>query len=446
MLLRKNYRSAYRRHVLHACFCFGLLYVIGCPSSSGPCEADSDCGDGRFCEVETGVCLCQVNSACADLEFCNPAGYCQAISDCRSNEDCVTDRDGCENQFCDVVTAKCVSVCLCEPEEDEQCCTLDSHCNFGEVCVPVEQKCRPGCRTAGDCPISLGCQIEEGETIGGCVETCFENFQCQYGEFCDLERGQCVEDTRGPFCGSCSGGLAGDCGAEPNFCLLNPRDPFARNQYCGVDCSQGQSCPLGFSCSDVILLDRAVLPVCVPPENCIADNNGARRCEHHPEIACEESTDCPEGALGSDCPKAATSCDAGSQCPGGSVCPDNGKCPPYGNCLQGGEACEQDRDCCEGDDCPLGSCVLQLCQSDEGDEFGVCTCTEDSDCSTDTCEGADFSDPESPVLGTCVITGQPCSGDIDCGDIQCVNGGCRVGQNCTPSSDRSCSEILGAES
>jgi len=430
---------------------FVVLALSGANCNSGEpgkCTNDFECGEFRACDTGSGECLCTDDRACNAGDTCNGAGRCQPKSGCFSNKDCKTDGEGCENQFCDTIANTCISVCECSPESGETCCTLDSQCAFGEVCNRLGGVCVPGCNEDGDCRLGEGCVKETIGALGTCAAGfCTANNLCDFGEACDLESGECVFDTRGPFCSSCAGGvLSDDCGERGNYCLTDSTDPTGQSSFCGVDCAQGQACPFGYSCNEVIIIPRT-LPFCSAPEICLkspGETSGV--CSRYSTVTCSVDEDCPEGPPGSDCPRYNFDCEAGDMCPGGSACPASGRCPPFGHCLVGQNPCEQDVDCCDDPaECPSGSCVLQRCVGREGSAFGHCTCTVDSDCPNDDCEGADLSDPQNPQPGRCFLSGRTCFEDIDCNTIACVDGGCRIGSNCAPANDRSCRELQSVE-
>jgi hypothetical protein len=410
-------------------FVLGLsaLALVNCDcGSDGPraCQSNEECGDYQYCDVDIGLCLCSDDRGCGSGEFCNPVSRCQAISGCLSNEDCQqSSNDFCENSFCDVNSGRCVSNCFCDPETDDSCCTLDSQCGFSNICL--DGRCRPGCRTHngnGDCRLGEGCVAEPGQALGLCAAgTCTANNLCNFGEICDLIDGACTFDTRGPYCFACSGGIASeDCGEPANYCLTDSTDPTGQSEFCGVDCSQGQPCPFGYGCNDVIIIPPSA-PFCTVPEYCVLpEGGGTGACSENPGIACTEDEDCPEGPPGGTCPRAAE-----------------------GNCLvDQTQSCSEDTDCCDdADACPEGSCVKQLCVGGEGDAFGYCTCTRDLDCPRDECRDADLTDPDNPIQGHCHLSGHRCYEDIDCDVIACVDGGCRIGANCAPANDRNCREV-----
>lgn len=413
-----------------------LLALGGCQTGTGTqttCTEDAQCNEafgvegGFKCYVEEGICGCDpedaANRACDSGEICNADGRCQARPGCITNDDCTEGEQS--SLFCDVSSGECKSAFECQVNDDDKCCTIDSHCPFGNVCNILEGgRCVPGCRTDGDCLLGQGCVVEALGQLGQCEEgTCTANNLCQFGEICNLDEGQCVFDARGPYCFSCSGGVGSDdCGHPANYCLLDTSDPFGVAEFCGVDCAKGQPCPFGYDCNDVIILPPN-LPRCSGPETCVKSPGAPTGyCSRNTAETCAEGEDCPEGSLGSDCPRA-----------------------NIGNCLvDQTQDCEEDVDCCEdASACPEGSCVKQLCRGGEGAAFGTCSCTRDLDCPIDSCKDADLTDPDNPILGNCELSGQDCYEDVDCAVIACIDGGCRIGANCAPANDRTCEELSG---
>jgi hypothetical protein len=409
----------------------GALAMGGgqCSNSPGRCTVDEDCGSPfRRCDVDTGYCGCITEEGCADDEFCNALGACQVRSGCVTNEDCTqVAGDVCASQFCNVKSGQCTPNCGCDAEAGEECCSLDSHCAFGQICEPLNERCVPGCRGDGDCRIGEGCiGLALNVRVGQCAAgVCTGDALCGFGETCNLESGECLFDTRGPYCAGCSGGVAStDCGEPANYCLTDTTDPVGRSEFCGVDCNQNQPCPFGYDCRSVIIIPPSA-PFC-SAEACIIERGQAQgRCSQNTNVTCTVSEDCPIGL------------------PGGT-CRQN---RPLGNCINNQtQECDRDADCCaDPASCASGSCVKQQCRSgQEGAAFGHCTCTRDLDCPRDQCKGADGSNPNNPLSGHCELSGHRCFDDLDCDVIGCVNGGCRIGRNCAPANDRACRE-LGAQ-
>ncbi|MBM4281870.1 MAG: hypothetical protein FJ137_14315 [Deltaproteobacteria bacterium] len=387
----------------------GLLTAADCGAGGikTACTLDSDCepgGEGYLrCDVEQGLCLCTDDRGCGDGEECNALGRCQANSGCNTNDDCGA------RLFCDVTTSQCLAVDECGPDDGERCCVLDSQCGFGSVCDTLSRKCTPGCRDTADCVLGAACVRGLGQVLGQCAaDVCSGDNLCNFGQVCSSD-GECESDTRGPYCLGCAGGVASDdCGERGNFCLT---DSVNGGEFCGVDCSGGEACPFGYSCNDVIIIPPAA-PFC-SAEVCVLDDDATTgRCSRNGATVCSTDADCPIGFPGGDCPRART-----------------------GNCrIDQLRSCEDNADCADGDEC-----VTQECRFGEGDTFGYCSCTRDSDCPNDRCVDID---PTSGI-GNCELSGHDCFSDIDCeAIIECINGGCYIGQNCAPADGRTCRELV----
>jgi hypothetical protein len=416
-----------RRFIVTSALAMTLFGALGCEETkvgTGSCVSHDECGEYQACDMDTGACICVDDRGCGDGEFCNAAARCQALSGCRTNSDClVVEDDLCGSSFCDITSNRCIGYCECDPEEDEVCCSLDSQCAYNEICEDFSGKCRSGCRSDGDCMPGYGCtDIQAGGGVGVCTEgICTANNQCKYGELCNLETGECIFDSRGPYCESCTGGVASeDCGDPGNYCLLDTTDPTGQASFCGVNCAQGQACPNGYSCNEVIILPSST-PTCGVEICVITEGQPTGYCSQNTTINCSANADCPMGPPGGNCPRAVT-----------------------GNCLiDQTQDCTEDIECCSDPTaCPEGSCVKQRCRGGEGSAYGVCSCTRDLDCPRDECRGADLTDMDNPITGYCHLSGHPCYEDIDCDVIACIRGGCRIGANCTTGNDRSCRDIL----
>ncbi len=367
------------------------LMLAGCRDGTETeglgCAQDSDCGSpvSAFrCETQTGVCYCRTNDACPPRQFCNTAGFCQDKSGCEKNSDCLG-----ADLFCDTSTGTCLSYGRC---------SNDLHCPLGQVCDTARASCVEGCRTNGDCP-GVSCRCGDGPCactggtdaeraaceVGVCDQFfCSDETFCNYGELCGQPadggtgtgRNECYTDydpQRRPYCDGCIIGAERPCGTGPNYCLVDNANPG--NSYCGADCSQGQSCPRGFNCSDVIVVMRQW--------QCGPSIGG---CPTNPNIPCAEDVDCPRGGT---CHKSAGA--------------TTGLCAPAcavgeGN-TQGFCSCLVDSDCAQ-ETCSMGECSISRLP-----------CTYDSHCRTIRC--VDFNG-----RGGCLI-GQNCApGDgLNCLDF-----------------------------
>jgi hypothetical protein len=307
------------------------------------CQQDSDCGDPASawrCEVQTGTCYCRTNDACPNGQFCNNAGFCQDRAGCEKNVDCAD-----PSLFCDTTTGTCLPVGRCD---------FDLQCPLGNVCDTSRNTCVEGCRSNGDCP---GSSCRCGEVPCNCTGTtpadlqkctigvcdpyfCSDSSFCRFGELCGAQpdagitRNQCFSDfdvDRRPYCTNCSfGGGVSVCGTGANYCLIDTQNPG--NFFCGADCSEGQSCPRGYDCSDVIVVYTQWA--------CTRANPA---CPANPTQTCAKNEDCKHG----------------------------------GTCvIPTGQA--------------LGSCAGK-CSVSEGDPTGFCTCLVDSDCAQESCSAGECS-------------------------------------------------------
>ena len=384
--------------------------MFGCRCGPPPlvCRSDGDCdlaGEGFLkCNVDEGSCFCVDDRGCSFGETCNPLGRCQVESGCASNGEC---RDG---FFCDVVANQCIADNECG--NSARCCVLDSQCPFREVCNSLNRTCTPGCRDEADCFLGEACVRSLGQPLGTCDDdVCDRDNLCGFGQLCNSD-GRCVDDNRGPYCDGCSGGVqSDDCGTRGNFCLL---DLVNGGSFCGVTCVDGEECPFGYECRDIIILPPAA-SVCdaeaceIPPgevEGRCAINGGA----------CVVDNDCPIGFPGGTCARAVV-----------------------GNCkINQQRSCSSDGECGDGDEC-----IVQECRYREGANQGTCSCTRQSDCSLgDRCTDIN----PATERGRCQLSGHVCFDDADCESIiQCINGGCFIGRNCAPASGRTCRDFLDVE-
>lgn len=416
-----------RVKTLRACAALLLLVTAGACSGeeSGTldCTSDEACTiPGTRCDLELERCVCVTDEACPDGNFCNAFGSCQRRTGCAVNADCS------EGRFCDIESG----ICLDAPEQPSlgSPCGLASHCPYGAVCA--EGKCAEGCFDDGDCTLAQIC-YEGYCTVGGPGETiCSGPDYCEYGQSCD--NFLCEDDNRGPYCRTCSQRTSmnpNPCDGYRNFCLVNAQELGGVTNFCGVDCSQGQGCPSGYSCNDVIVLTRSQ---CGRTADCRCDPSNV----DYGSFSCTLPQPCDPRLPGGEPDPNAQLCVV----EGEPSCGDAPCYVPRGQ-NQGRCGCAVDTDCANDGVCVEGFCCTGEVRDDEalecvggeGRVTGYCTCATDDDCGRDSCEASS---------GTCLITGFPCTpGNNDCPALACVNGGCFIGQNCAPEQGLSCSVVGG---
>jgi len=384
--------ESHRLRVLALALLYAGMLVTGCKDTNQTqgtgCSKDSDCGSPASafrCETQTGVCYCRTNDACPPKQFCNTIGFCQDKSGCEKNEDCLD-----PSLFCDTSTGTCLSLGRC---------TNDLHCPLGQVCDTSKSTCVEGCRQNGDCP-GVSCRCGDGPCacdgttqaelaaceIGVCDPTfCADDSFCPYGTICGTPpdagtaRNQCYTDydpKRRPYCDNCVYGTSEPpCGTGPNYCLIDTAHPG--NYYCGADCSDGQACPRGYGCQDVIVVGLPGTAACTRSNpSCPANQN----------FPCVDDSECPRGGV---CQKLAGQA--------------NGFC--------------------------AGKCSIG-----EGSSQGFCTCLEEFDCAQETCSAGECSISRRPCVDS-----NDCR-SIRCVDFRGA-GGCLIGQNCAPENGLSCLEV-----
>jgi hypothetical protein len=302
------------------------------------CQQASDCGSASLwkCDTANGVCQCLSSAACSDGGVCNPLGYCQAQVTCFVDADCSS------SQICDLHSNVCIP---------QGSCTADDQCAIGTLCDKTSGTCQPGCHDSGDCTLGQGCLCHGADgglaecvcpgvteadrdacAVGQCSSsTCPNTGACPYGDLCESDGGGlpvCTSDYDPglrPFCDACTlqPGEGNTCDQGANFCLIDTANADYGETYCGVDCSQGQPCPNGYDCDDVVVV-RSV--GCSQDSDCQPD-----------QVTCQQDSDCPNGGR---CAIATGS--------------SSGFCA--GHCAKG-----------------------------EGDNQGFCTCVVDNECDQDVC-------------------------------------------------------------
>ena len=221
-------------------------------SAPGDCVSDSDCSDGTFCNAQlycqpgcTADVECPNDEICENLRCkvpcavdgdCDPAGECQPSGHCRVPGGCVTSADCPQPEtYCDVMQQQCVAGC----ERDNDCLDATRECVGGN--------CRP--------------------------RGCAGNYQCAFGEVCDLDTAQCVA-AEGRHCEpGCDPMDEASCGGPPARCLsLQDEEGNEIGDFCLEGCEPSPNeCPQGYQCIE--LQDE---------EGNVVERLCARRCDREP--------------------------------------------------------------------------------------------------------------------------------------------------------------------
>jgi hypothetical protein len=314
------------------------LCALAAAASCGEDRLDSLCTDAEcvsrhdanpswYCADRRG-CVCSGDGACLHEEHCDTIetggdGSCHPDRPCDFNADCPPGQ-------------RCGPDGVCRTG-----CLDDLQCALGTVCERITGRCVEGCWNHADCQLReacvcdgaagfCGCADPEGGgcKVGRCVPgVCPDKTFCDYRELC-LPDGEgvprCVKDERGRYCDRCTrvpGDEANRCDTPgPDFCLIDTSDPTRRGSFCGVDCDEGQECPNGFACHDIL---RLTSQLC----------SGTSQCAPTPYApTCAADADCPPG----------------SRCTAGGVC--------AGTCVIRESASSGYCSCVVDDECPQDTC------------------------------------------------------------------------------------------
>jgi len=250
-------------------------FTCPCPGACAPdtatgCTDDTDCGDGKVCELSTG---------CQSPTVCVPG--CRTAADCGANEIC--------NQ---VQCFTCPCPGMCEPDPGPRPCTSDGNCLPGTVCelgtgCSAPATCVPGCHGADDCGFGERCNQPDCLTCpcpGACevdpAAGCTSDANCPTGTVCELGTGcsapaKCVAGCRD----------AADCGVGERCnqvqCLTCPCPGICEASTTPSNCTSDANCPTGTVCEPGAGCSSAM--VCVPGCHADVDCPSGETCQ---SVAC----------------------------------------------------------------------------------------------------------------------------------------------------------------
>ena len=233
-----------------ACDNLGPGYLCApLPLSGGGVSAESYCApEGGSCEA---LAACDGDAACPPGHFCNERQQCQV--GCANDTSCPT------GQLCQGL--RCAPPCAAAAD----CPAPGAACEGGRCVIPG------GCASSRDCPEAetycdvaalrcvSGCQVDDDcldankECVGGSCRPrgCSVNYQCAFGEVCDLAARACVP-APGRHCepGCDPGASETSCGDGGQRCLsLQDENEQPLGDFCFEPCAEEpNACPQGYQC------------------------------------------------------------------------------------------------------------------------------------------------------------------------------------------------------
>lgn len=241
-------------------YCLRLCTGQGSCDNLGPgylCEAIGE--RGTFCVPERGECLgvtqCEQDAECEAGFFCNDRLQCQPA--CENDISCP---DGllCQGLRCG---PPCTNDADCDPEE--AVCEADGHCSIPGGCQSSRDCTEPetycdlnASRCVSGCQVDNDCLDANQECVGGRCRPrgCSRNYQCSFGQVCDLESSMCVM-AEGRHCeaGCDPMSSATSCGEGGQRCLsLQDEEENPLGDFCFEPCQpEPNACPQGYACQEI---------------------------------------------------------------------------------------------------------------------------------------------------------------------------------------------------
>lgn len=234
------------------------------------CQALGSTPD-MYCIPESGNCAsvaqCQSDAACPADHFCNERQQCQI--------GCLGEDTSCPmGQLCQGL--RCAPPCMtandCGLDSaicEEGRCKIPGGCTSSQDCLEAETYCNlDRNRCVSGCQVDNDCLDATKECVGGRCRPrgCSRNYQCSFGEVCDLESNQCVL-AEGRHCEMGCDPQASDssCGSEGQRCLsLQDEEENPIGDFCFEPCQpEPNPCPQGYSCTTLEDPNVGELQLCI---------------------------------------------------------------------------------------------------------------------------------------------------------------------------------------
>ena len=210
------------------------------------CERDADCSSGYFCNDRL-----QCQPGCVDDTSCSEGLICQGLRCaplCTSSDDCIAEGAVCdENGRCGIPGG-------CQSSRD--CQEPETYCDLNTL------RCVDGCQIDDDC-----LNANQECVAGGCrPRGCSRNYQCAFGQVCNVETSECVM-AEGRHCESGCDPMAAatSCGTEGQRCLsLQDEEENPLGDFCFEPCEpEPNACPQGYTCQTIEDPSAGPLSLCI---------------------------------------------------------------------------------------------------------------------------------------------------------------------------------------
>ena len=261
--------------------------------------------------------LCNTRADCASGERCNADGQCTTSdSSCEFRSDCGLD-EYCANGTCELAA-----------------CVEDTDCSSGAICI--EEQCRPGCRTDGDCEDGLSCSAALICEVAGCTTDSCPPFQfcdnaqappaCQYTGDCETDAhcagfGEQVNDGDEYICSSAEQKcvVKPPCDADSDCRVGDICEPRATDgkKVCRRGCRSNDGCRSGFICD---LNDLLCASGCTTVDDCPNDGNTYACADLVCVRTCETRNECQPGQICGGNPRRCQACRDDNECPATDEC------------------------------------------------------------------------------------------------------------------------------
>jgi hypothetical protein len=239
------------------------ILALDC-ASPGPCQLNSDCPIGYYCNQSKDRCVSNCVDATRDCDpgqYCDVNGHCQNSPDGSPPPDASPDVVQNETGPADVTSEPDVIIPPAAKIELDLC-AIDSECKTGLLCralyVGGPTRCTPTCTTSSQCRSGARCVTLGSDTY-------------------------CADADVGRTCNTMTPGTC-------NYACVSPG-------YCTTQCTSGADCPNGYGCATV-----SSQKVCVRAEQ-FCGNGSTQACT---------SLDCDTSILASGC---TLPCGSASDCP-----------------------------------------------------------------------------------------------------------------------------------